>query len=507
MVAVQFNGPRRGLSARGRKVYPSGRVAELLSWLRPNHLSILDPDQFSQAAPIVSGPISAAFAADEGDFSNGALTATVSGAATNAEVVIPLPAAYTPSSAAYPRKAGGVTHWRIRCSNWQAVTSLRVGLGQDAGAADRYQFDLVEGGKSIYGCTNPSYADAWNGKYRTFPITSSMFAAVGSPAQWGGIARYFAVRSVYLRATTTGDVVFKFDRVYSPDWPAAAVCSIFDGWYESAYDLVMREFVPRGWGAGGSRGDMSLGAISTTPEQVIGLAQAGYDVFVHGSWAKSDGSRVGMQSSTPEHEFTGHFSDMRRILQGIGCSGEGLRWHQFLQNRGVYAGSDMGGILRRYGVDSCRRATSDAEWGVDPWSSSYDNWLGRYTSSWVQAAGPMNWHAPGAFENIAIGADYDAPGVNASEMTYAERVEYAALSGNALMGYHHQFVDPPPEFSSSTKFAKGMVAHYAELERHGKIVLVSPSELMQLMQRRPGDVYMRWDGEWVYRHDPTRIAF
>ena len=34
-----------------------------------------------------------------------------------------------------------------------------------------------------------------------------------------------------------------------------------------------------------------------------------------------------------------------------------------------------------------------------------------------------------------------------------------------------------------------------------------PTDMEMLTFWRPGDVFMRWDGEWVYRDDPTRIAF
>jgi hypothetical protein len=237
------------------------------------------------------------------------------------------------------------------------------------------------------------------------------------------------------------------------------------------------------------------------------LLDAGFDAFVHGSWTKPDGTRVGMEATTPEHEFVGHFADMRRILQSFGAPVEALRFHQFLQNRGLYAGSDMGGVLRRFGVDSCRRAVADAQWGVNPWDTNYDRWLEHYTSSWVNAAGQFNWHAPSMYGNVALGADYDAPRVDSGYMTFRERLEYAALSGNALMGYHHRIQENPPEFSVTPKFMRGQIAHMAELERQGSIVLVSPSELMQLLHRRPGETFLRWDGEWVYRHDPTRIAF
>ena len=107
MAFVQYNGARRGLSANGRTVYPAGRIAELANWLKPAHLPILDPNQFSQIAPIVAGPITASFAAGEGDYSGHALAVDAAGAVTNAELVIPLPAPYTDSSGAFPRRAAG----------------------------------------------------------------------------------------------------------------------------------------------------------------------------------------------------------------------------------------------------------------------------------------------------------------------------------------------------------------------------------------------------------------
>ena len=47
----------------------------------------------------------------------------------------------------------------------------------------------------------------------------------------------------------------------------------------------------------------------------------------------------------------------------------------------------------------------------------------------------------------------------------------------------------------------------AARERAGELMVLNPTTVELLTYWRPDDVIVRWDGEWVYRHDPTQIAF
>lgn len=495
----------RGIAAQGRRIRPSGYVAELLDWLRPKHLPVLIPDEHAGMQPIVSGALTVSHQPAVGDYSGSSILLAASSATASTVVVLPLPQQIQPFSQKYTRAAAGAVHVRIRCSNWAAVTQFSVGLGGDAECTKLHRVNLVDLGTSHYGCCNTEFASRWSGQWRTFAISSANFSAVGSPNPWGRDARYFNVASIQFRVACSAAVTFEVDRIYSPDWPAAAVSIIFDGWHDSIVDLMQREFIPRGWSAGGSRSRVDGDGYVSTAFRFRHITNAGLDVFPHNTWVKHDGTRVPMEQTTTAAEFERGYAEARIALLRAGASAEGMKFAQFLQNKGWYAGTDMGGILRKYGVDSCRRAISDAQWGVNPWVTATEAWSMNNMSTWVQSSGQMNWHAPAGFEGIALGAGYDAP--RTDSYTMLERTEYAALSSNALMTYHHSYMDPTPEYSVSSAFMRAQVAHLAELDRAGKIVVVAPSVLMQMLHRRPGDVFLRWDGEWVYRHDPTKIAF
>ena len=86
-------------------------------------------------------------------------------------------------------------------------------------------------------------------------------------------------------------------------------------------------------------------------------------------------------------------------------------------------------------------------------------------------------------------------------------VDHVAQSGLPVHAYNHRIVESPTTGNVTPKFARDWVAHMDELEKQGKILVLNPTTLEQLTYWRPGDVFVRWDGEWVYRHDPTRIAF
>ena len=495
--------------AKGIPNDPDVRLRELLPWLKPVHVSILDPNQFQGASPIVSGALTISHVDGAGDFSADALRLAASGAVTDAQIHIPLPTPRTTHLAGRIRRAAGATHLRVKCSNWQAVTKFFVSLTDGPSGADRHEAQMVVGGKSAYGCTNPAYAAAWNDKYRTLPHSSADHYVVGTPKPWGDQSRYYTPYGVMIEATTTGPVTWDIDRLYSPDWPAAAITQILDGWNREALDMAIAEFWPRGWGVTGSSSSLDKSWRRASNAEYRFLAAAGYDTIVHGSWTQADGTRVGMESSTPAIDFLHSFSDMR---SGLALEGHQSPFHQWLRNQGVYDGPDMGGLLKRYGIVAGRRAASDAEWGVNPWDAAYDNMRWSARSPWVNYAGAYNHHAYEDYGNIAIHADYDAPKLQPTGFTFKERLEYSALSSNALMHYDHRSWDlsgvfDTDQYTTSVQWRRDFIAHSDELERQGKIVMTSARDLMYLTYLRPGDVFLRWDGEWVYRHDPTRIAF
>ena len=489
---------------------PAGRLAELLSWMRPTHLPILDPAQFVGMTPITTTGMSIGLAAGEGDYSEDAIRVSTTEAVTNKSLLLPLPAALEAGVATRPVRAGQTVHFRIRCSDWSLVSRLYISFCQDGSYTNRRFINLIaDSAGSTHGAKNPTYASRWGNQYRTFPFSATKFLSSGTPTAWGLDSRYFEnITGIFFTVSASAAVTFDFDRIYSPEWPAAAVCPIFDGWYTSAREFVAREFLPRGWGAGGSANEIGAGGITPTYADLAGVAALGFDVFCHGHDIAGDGRPQAMSTDVTAQRYALILSQQRRALIDAGVDPTGLKFHQWLQNVGKYGGTDMAGLLRAQGVVAARRPASDAEWGIDPESTANTPAVTvQDIPMYVPVGGRFNRLFISAYENIVQGAGYNSAPVVPANNTLRKAMDYAAWAAQPLHPYHHNILDSPGQYDVSTAFAAEWVAHMDELERAGKIVVLNPTTLESLMWARPGDVFMRWDGEWVYRHDPTRIAF
>lgn len=515
VVAVTSPGggiPKRGTvvtTGNGVSGLPAGRLQELLSWLKPVHLPILDPAQFIGMTPVVMNNVTVSHAPGAGDYSDGAIRVSTAAAETNKSALLPLPVRIEKGVKDRPVRAAGAVHIRLKCADWSQVTRLYISLCQNDGFANRRFAVVIGDPKSRHGTTNPAFSGRWNAQYRTIALPSSSFSASGAPTQWGYGGRYFeGITGVFFTLTTTAAVTIDIDRIYSPDWPVGIVTPIFDGWYQSGREMVMREFLPRGWGAGGSQNAVEAGGIYPGYADLRQMSDLGFDVFAHGHDVDGSGNPIGMTTGVTAARYAQVLSQQRAALAGAGVSPDGMRWHQWLQNTSSNAGFDMAGLLKRQGIDACRRPCSDGEWGIDPYDTTYtQDILWSDDATWLPMAGRFNRIMQQAYENIPQGADYDHPGSNTTRPTLKKRMDYVALASQPLCPYNHNILDTPGPFDVSTAFGRDWVAHMDELDKAGKIVVTNPTTLEYLTFWRPGDVYMRWDGEWVYRHDPTRIAF
>jgi len=509
--------PGGGLRKRGTVVttgngvsgLPAGRLQELLSWVKPAHLPILDPAQFVGMTPITMNNVTITHQPGAGDFSDGAIRVATAGAEANKSALIPLPVRLEKGVRDQSIRAGGSVHIRLKCADWSNITRLYVSLCQDNGFANRRFAVLIGDPKSRHGITNPAHAAVWNNKYRTIALPSSAFLSSGSPSEWGYSARYFEpITGVFVTLTTTAAVEIDIDRIYSPDWPVGVVTPIFDGWYQSARDLVEREFLPRGWGAGGSQNAVEAGTFYPTYQDLRRMSDLGFDVFAHGHDVDAEGDPVGMTAGVTAARYSLVLAQQRAALAGAGVNPDGMRWHQWLQNTSLNAGFDMAGLLKRHGVDAGRRPCADAEWGIDPYDATYtQDMIWSDDATWLPMAGRFNRLMQQAYENIPQAADYDHVGSTPARPTLRKRMDYIALASMPLCPYIHNIIDAPGPFDVSTAFGGDWIAHMDELERAGKILVTNPTTLEYLTFWRPGETFMRWDGEWVYRHDPTRIAF
>jgi len=256
---------RRGTivsSSSGRPTgLPRDRLIELMSWMRPTHLPILQPQEHIGMTPIVSGVMTVSHDPTVGDFSGSSIKLAFSGAGA-VTARLPLPAAAEQGVSLRPRRAAGAVHYRVMCDDWSKVTRLYLSPAQDAGTTNYWLGSILNVGKGPFAMTNPTYAARWNNVWRTLVLQSKDFIKQGSPAAWGRDARYYdGIDGIFISAISTAAVNVWIDRIYSPDWPCAVITPIFDGWYESGRAAALNDYLPRGWGCGGSANTVEQGTI------------------------------------------------------------------------------------------------------------------------------------------------------------------------------------------------------------------------------------------------------
>lgn len=487
---------------------PAGRLQELLSWVKPVHLPILDPAQFVGMTPITSGAMTISHVAGAGDFSYGAVRLATSGAVTNLSALLPItdkPAGTFDGL----HKAAATVHVRLKCSDWSKITRLYVSFCQNGGSTDRQLLSIVGDPKTVFGGTDPLFADRWNGVYRTVVVPAAKAIKVGAPANWGEASRYLdSITGVFFTVTSTAAVTIDIDRIYSPDWPVGVVVPIFDGWYDTAREFAISEFLPRGWGCGGSVVSGIPTGESPGESHLRELADCGFDVYAHGhDLAAELPAPIG--AGTTADGFAKILARQSMLTRRLNGNTTGAMWHQWYQNSSGYNGTDMAGVLKRFGINACRHPCSDAEFGYDPYRSDYvastNSVIGWW--AWVPQQGRFNRPSIAAYNNVAVGADYAATGLSGTSRTLMQIVDHVAQSGLPVHAYNHRIVESPTTGNVTPKFARDWVAHMDELEKQGKILVLNPTTLEQLTYWRPGETFMRWDGEWVYRHDPSKIAF
>ena len=102
-----------------------------------------------------------------------------------------------------------------------------------------------------------------------------------------------------------------------------------------------------------------------------------------------------------------------------------------------------------------------------------------------------------------------APAVRSSPVAVIGigEIDYICKTGQKLTTYDHRVLAEPGQYDVSLEYHRGRMADWIAREKAGELLVLNPTDVERLTYWRPGDVFMRWDGEWVYRDDPTRIAF
>jgi hypothetical protein len=518
-VALQGMVSSAGISARLR----GGAAAVLAgdtSWIIPTHLPILNPERHAALATQALGNITMSYSATGGERTSSTIKFVASAAeATSRQWRIALPVSAEYGTTA---KASGRLHIRAKCDDWSQVKRLYIGLTEQGGTTHYRYFKIIEV-KSRYGMHNPASAARWNNQWRTLvECSDKQQVPVGTPAPWGADARYYNTDGVLFVMTTNGACTLEIDRIYSPDWPVGACVVIGDGCYKSFRDTVVPAWNARGWklGVSGNKVDGSTFGVTTYPtlSDLAAMAAQGHDVFMHGHYL-TGASPTSMTGSVTEAEVMEIMGAGRGAISAAlgGIGARGMRWHQWLTNTGKYNGIAMDVLLKSLGVNAARGQCSDAEFGVDPYVSTYyttssadtrpSNYTGGNAAGWVSQQGRFNR------EYEEWWSDYN--GTIEDHDTYAggvlqKVVGYAATAGDVALTYTHNVLPRSllgsPSYDAGTQLLADLLADLDAKQSAGQLIVLSPTQLEMLTYWREGDVYLRWDGEWVSRSTGA-IAF
>lgn len=481
------------------------RLSDILPWCYPKHYTVMDPARHYGMTPIVNGALTVN-QITTGEYPGSAIQLDITGAGTTSAHLL-FPSAVETALQTYSVKAGGEIHFRIKVSDWTKITSLECYFCQGGGITNYRSIALVMANKTQCGATDPVYSSAWNGVWRTVVFDSAEATAGGSPAAWGDDARYFDVTGLRFVCVVTGAVNIQIARVYTAEWPVGVVVPIFDAWYKSAQHYAEKDLLPRNFGCGGSI--LSIGGASKNPSSadIVRLVGNGWDLYQH-SHGLSAGAIAGLSGSATTAQVQQWFTEHIRVLRQEGILQPGSRWNQFYQNLAQYSsGTDMAGILKNLGINASRGDCPDAEFGVNPATSAYMSLGSIQRETWARRRGRFNTRPIAAYTNMANDAAYDGAPTNPSYPTLRSRVNYSALTKTPTVTYFHEILDTPSATDNTPTFWAGFVDHMTSLYKAGNILVLNPTELEGLTYWRQGEFYMRWDGEWVYRHDPTKIAF
>lgn len=477
----------------------------------PVHHPVMDPDTLSGLS-LTNGNITLSYDSSEKERSAGSLKIAVSTAVTSAlSSRLPLPAAN--SFGTFP-KLNSRVHVRIKCSDWTKVTRLYINFAEGGGTT-KYQLSVADGsGDGVQGM-HSGFDARWSGLYRTLVLSAEQSILIGTPANW---CEYnipnsqYVTDGLFFSITTSAAVNFWIDRIYSPKWPVGFVTVIGDGAYKSFRDIVVPQFNSRGWKLGAS---LFLGTgtgIYPSAADLTAIAEAGHDVFPH--MFHTDTATAFSASSTKIDVKKAYQNQMAMLADAAAFSPAGLRWCQFLQNSGRISTTDMATLLSTLGFNASRGDVADPEYGVDPFAGSgvivsqtQRTRLGSAPGGWCSNRGRYNRYPWGAHGGLATPTLRDT--YAASPLQKA--IEFAANHSDGITSYVHQILPyngtQPDSNNIGTLFWADMLADLDAKVADGKLLVLSPTELERLTYWRAGEVYMRWDGEWVYRSDPTKIAF
>ena len=485
--------------------------------LRPTNIPVINPTRYKSMGTITSGAISATYDASKGNRGYGSIKIAISAAVTDVGIKIPI------SADALGRlpKIGSQLQVEIEFEDTSKIGRLYVcpSKGIYSGQTPNYYlFEAANESRSLFGFTDPAMAGQWNGKARPMIFHSTKWLAkVGTVADWGtgkAADRYFETDALYLRFITPGATNIWIHYVCAPDWPIGFASHIMDGTYLSAIENVIKPFGQQGWGGGASlykaREFSGIDFHPIGPDLKI-TSDLGWDVFPHTHNISTD------LPATATDDVITSIDALRSYLIAAGVNPRGFKWGQFLQDNGNV--TDMSAVLKKLGIDGTRGHCVDPEFGYNPYASTYTNqWttglesIGAWMGGWASPIGKYNRIYTAWFNWGDVGSTTPAMRDTYLGSSTQKATEFAANNCDGFHSYTHQSVagggvDGTNNFDSGINYARDLIADADEKFKAGKLLLLCPSEVERLTYARPGPVYMDAFGNWVYRDDPTTIAF
>lgn len=490
-----------GIAVSANRAKRRAMVRDMLTWCRPFRKSILDPRLYGSMANLTNGQLTVSYQSGNGGFYDKSIRMSLSGAGSGV-VNLPIAAASETAMGGGSVSAGADLRFVINCSDWTKISALEVQFCQNGSVIDRRDALLVTNGKTQFGCTDPAYSSAWNGKFRTLPLHAATLKPTGNPAQWGQAARYFTATSLRLLAISTAAVTIDIGRIDSEEWPVGIVVPMLDGSYDSTVQRAIPDFLGQGMGCGGSIHTM-IGGKDPDAQAVAGMIAAGLDVVphMHGITAGAAAGMTGVHTLRDAEKFL-----LEQVQRVSGFTRDKVLYTFHFQNKGQLSDtSDYAQVLRRMGIVSTRGNTTDAEYGVNPDNTTYNS-LGYYYHTWTPQRGRYNVYPLQFYNNMSNSANYDGAPTTGGVPTLRDYIATAAVSKTPCWAYGHEIVDAPTTSDNTPAFWSGFVADCLARQAAGDVVVLGPEEATMLTYGRTDDIVLRWDGEWVYRHDPTLIA-
>lgn len=442
---------------------------------------------------------------DANEFGGKVLKFTMAGSVSGKIVIIPLKS----DLVAYPKALPNV-HFRANYSN--LTTRLYVGLGNDVAAANRFYWIIVESAttKTSYGNQGPDRATKWVDTYRTYacdPYRNQYTA--GSPAPWNETAPEFEVKALHLSISCSGAATIYLSRVYSPEWDKARLIVQGDNAYQSFCDELGDKMIDAQMPGvlsvlGRDRFQASQECLATDLQR---YQSAGWDIIQHVSAVPT---LTSILAGTTADQLTEYLARGDAAFDYFEC--KRVRHSSQYQNTNEKTTTltDYSTVLKKFGIVGARGKVNDPEFGVQPWNDLTSLWnlsLSAVTPQfYVPPNGKYNryYHTGGQTGAFALKDNY----VGSTVETLVNR----CLAGKELgWVYFHQFygdVGSPPDDSNNTaKYASEFFAELALLRSSGLLETITLSRLESSTYSRPGPVVLRWDGEWVFSSNASKIAF